>query len=165
MPAAPPFPLDETDRAAMRDSAGARLSLIADSFARLAGVPLVEPPPDDLERALWETPRAILAHGTEAEPRFFYGNRTALELFAMRAADFIGLPSHRSAEPALRGERARMLERLGRDQMIDDYAGVRIATTGRRFAIGPAHVWNLIGARGERIGQAATFAEWRFLDH
>ena len=163
MAAVPPFPLDDSDRAAMRDSAGARLQVIAESFARLTGQPLVAAAADDLERALWDAPRAIVAHGIEAEPRFFYGNRAALALFAMRAEDFIGLPSYRSAEPALREERAAMLARLERDQVVDDYAGVRIATNGRRFAIGPAHVWNLLDTHGTRHGQAATFAQWRFL--
>lgn len=163
MPQVPAFPLDDSDRAAMRDSAGARLSLIAASFARLAGKPLVDGG-DDVEQALWLAPRAIVAHGTESEPLFFYGNRTALALFAMRAAAFIGLPSHRSAEPALREERAAMLERLARGQMIDDYAGARIAANGRRFRIARAHVWNLLDERGARHGQAATFADWRFLD-
>ncbi len=100
-----------------------------------------------------EAPHAVVAHGTEADPLFFYGNRTALALFAMRAADFIGLPSHRSAEPALRDERAAMLARLERDQIVDDYAGVRIAASGRRFAIGPAHVWNLVEERGRASGK------------
>ena len=49
-------------------------------------------------------PRAVVAHGTEDVPRFFYGNRLALELFAMRAGQFIGLPSHESAEAGLRDE-------------------------------------------------------------
>src|SRR5687768_9181143 len=113
----------EADRIAMRESAGERLVLIAGSFARLSGKRLVEA--DPLEQALWEAPRAIVAHGTEPEPLFFYGNRAALQLFAMSAADFIGLPSHHSAEPALREERARMLARLEAGDIIDDYHSVR----------------------------------------
>ena len=77
----------------MRASAGARLALIAESFARHFGRPLVEPAADGLERTFWDAPRAIVAHGTEPEPLFFYGNRLALELFAMRADAFIGMPS------------------------------------------------------------------------
>jgi hypothetical protein len=157
----PPFALDSTDRAAMAASAGPRLALIAESFARLTGTPLVEASP--LEPALWLAPRAIVAHGTEAEPLFFYGNRLALELFGMRAAAFIGLPSHRSAEPGLREERARMLARLEADDLIDDYSGVRISADGRRFQIARAHVWNLVDEDGRRHGQAASFAEWRYL--
>lgn len=154
----------QTDRYAMKASAGDRLALIAASFERLAGRPLVESSPDALERALWEAPRAIVAHGAEAEPRFFYGNRVALELFEMTAAEFIGLPSHRSAEPALRLERARMLAGLAEHGIVEDYAGVRISATGRRFAISHAQVWNLVDEHGVGHGQAATFAEWRFLD-
>lgn len=157
-----PMPL--SDRSAMQASAGGRLALIAESFFRLAGRPLVEPAQGDLEQALWEAPRAIVAHGTEPDPRFFYGNRIALELFAMTAAEFIGLPSKRSAEPALRQERARMLAGLAERDIVDDYAGVRIAATGRRFAISHAQVWNIVDANGGRHGQAATFAEWQFLD-
>ena len=153
-----------SDRSAMQASAGERLALIADSFERLAGRPLVEPSADGIEQAMWLAPRAIVAHGTEAEPLFFYGNRIALELFAMTAAEFIGLPSSRSAEPALRQERARMLEGLARGDIVEDYASVRIAANGRRFAISHAQVWNLVDPRGGRHGQAATFAEWRFLD-
>jgi hypothetical protein len=154
----------ESDRRAMEASAGARLALIAASFERLAGRSLVEASPGAIEQALWEAPRAIVAHGTEPEPRFFYGNRIALELFAMTAAELIGLPSHRSAEPALRESRARMLARLAQDDIVDDYAGVRIAASGRRFAISHAQVWNIVDEHGGRHGQAATFAEWQLLD-
>jgi hypothetical protein len=153
-----------SDRSAMQASAGGRLALIAESFARLAGRPLVEPSPGGSEQAMWDAPRAIVAHGTEPEPRFFYGNRVALELFAMTAAAFIGLPSKRSAEPALRQERARMLAGLAQHDIVDDYAGVRIASTGRRFAISHAQVWNIVDEHYGRHGQAATFAEWQFLD-
>ena len=153
-----------SDRSAMQANAGGRLALMAASFERLAGKPLVEPSPGGLEQALWEAPRAIVAHGTEPEPRFFYGNRIALELFAMTAAEFIGLHSKRSAEPALRQERASMLAGLTRHDIVDDYAGVRIASTGRRFAISHAQVWNIVDEHSGRHGQAATFAEWRFLD-
>jgi nicotinamide mononucleotide adenylyltransferase len=154
---------DETDRHAMRTSAGERLALIAASFARLAGRPLVAPSPGGIERALWEAPQAIVAHGTEAEPRFFYGNRIALELFAMTAAEFIALPSHRSAEPAQREARTRMLAGLDASGIVEGYGGVRIAADGRRFAIAGASVWNLVDGDGRRHGQAATFGEWRYL--
>src|SRR6187402_2680976 len=117
----------DSDRVAMRASAAEGLALIATSFERLAGRTLVAPSPGGIEQAIWEAPQAIVAHGTEAEPRFFYGNRIALELFAMTAEQFIGLPSHRSAEPGLREERARMLAGLERSGIICDYAGVRIA--------------------------------------
>ena len=141
-----------------------RLHLLADSFLRLTGQPLVAiEPGETLEAALWRAPRVIVAHGTEADPVFFYGNRLALELFEMDAAAFARLPSRFSAEPLAREERARLLERVSRDGYIDDYAGVRISATGRRFRIAQATVWNLVDAAGVRHGQAATFAAWQHL--
>jgi hypothetical protein len=157
------MPDTQTDRLAMRASADARLAIIAASFERLAGRALIEPSLDGIEQAMWDAPRAIVAHGTEAEPLFFYGNRVALELFAMTATEFIGLPSHRSAEPALREARARMLAALEKSGIVEGYSGLRIAADGRRFMISRATVWNLVDEHGGRHGQAATFAEWRFL--
>ena len=60
-----------------------------------------------------------------------------------------------------RQERARQLERVRRDGFIDDYAGVRISATGKRFRIEQAVVWNLIDGNGEIHGQAATFDRWK----
>src|SRR5687768_2985525 len=150
------MPDTQTDRLAMRASADARLAVIAASFEHLAGRALVGPSLGGIEQAMWDAPRAIVAHGTEAEPLFFYGNRVALGLFAMTAAEFIGLPSHRSAEPALREARARMLAGLEQGGIVEGYSGVRIAADGRRFAISGATVWNLIDESGGRQGQAAT---------
>ncbi len=136
-----------------------RLALIADSYARLLGQPLVDAD-GDIGPALWEAPRVIVAHGTEVDPVFFYGNRLALRAFDMEWADFIRLPSRYSAEPLAREERARLLDRVTRDGYIDDYAGVRISAKGRRFRIEKAVVWNLIDGSGQIHGQAATFENW-----
>lgn len=157
------------------------LPLIPESFLRLTGRPLLDAgfaPPSSpamageggmaqdqgLARALWEAPRVILAHGTEADPVFFYGNRLALQVFAMDFAAFTRLPSRFSAEPLARDERARLLDRVSRDGFIDDYAGVRISATGQRFRIEQAVVWNLVDAAGVCHGQAATFDCWTPLD-
>lgn len=146
--------------AAPRDT---RLALIADSYARLLGQPLVDSQ-DDLAEALWQAPRVIVAHGTEADPVFFYGNRLALHTFDMDFASFTRLPSRYSAEPLARKERARLLERVSRDGFIDDYAGVRISASGKRFRIERAVVWNLVDPAGGHHGQAATFSHWQPLD-
>ncbi|MCG2576565.1 MEKHLA domain-containing protein [Dechloromonas sp. XY25] len=136
-----------------------RLALIADSYARLLGRPLVDAD-GGIGPVLWEAPRVIVAHGTEADPVFFYGNRLALRAFDMEWEDFVQLPSRYSAEPLAREERARLLERVTRDGYIDDYAGVRISAKGQRFRIENAIVWNLIDAAGQVHGQAATFENW-----
>ena len=141
-----------------------RLRLIAESYRRLTGRALPRAPAHDLATALWQAPAAIVAHGTEPDPVFFYGNRLALELFGMDFAAFTRLPSRFSAEPLLREERALLLERVARDGFIDDYSGIRIAASGRRFRIERATVWNLVDVAGMRHGQAAVFAQWTPLE-
>lgn len=139
-----------------------RIACIAESYRRLTGRPLVSAE-GDLVAALWSTPIAIVAHGREADPIFYFGNRTALTLFEMDFGTFTQLPSRFSAEPLLRDERARLLERVTRHGIIDDYAGIRISATGKRFHIGNASVWNLTDEAGAAVGQAAAFAEWTYV--
>ena len=134
-----------------------RIALIAGSFVRLLGRALVQPGPD-IVTALWEAPQAIVAHGDEPDPLFFFGNRAALRKFQTTPDQFIGMPSRLSAEAPLREERQALLDRVSRDGFIDDYAGIRIAATGERFGIENAVVWNLIDEAGLRHGQAASFA-------
>jgi len=144
-------------------SAGDRLGLIGASFRRLTGRELVEAG-DDLAGPLWRSPRAIVAHGTEKEPVFFYGNRLALALFETTAGAFVRMPSAHSAEPVHRDERARLLEAVRTRGFIDDYSGVRVSAGGRRFRIEQAVVWNLVDEAGALHGQAAAFSHWAWLD-
>jgi len=137
-----------------------RVRLIAESYTRLLGIPLVAEDLDNFWQTLWSAPKVIVAHGTEADPIFFYGNALALSVFEMDFATFTQLPSRYSAEPLLREERAALLERVSRDGYIDNYAGVRIASSGKRFLIEQAVVWNLQDDKGQLHGQAAAFDRW-----
>jgi hypothetical protein len=76
---------------------------------------------------------------------------------------FVQTPSRLTAEPMHRDERARLLERTRRDGYVDDYAGIRVSKSGRRFQIEQAIVWNLIDDVGNHRGQAATFDAWTLL--
>jgi hypothetical protein len=134
----------------------ARIVLIAESFARLLGRPLVEPG-EDVVAALWDAPRAVVAHGIEEDPIFFFGNARALAAFEIEVDAFTRMPSRLSAEASLHDARQTLLDRVARDGFIDDYASIRISATGRRFRIAGAIVWNLVDAGGERHGQAAAF--------
>lgn len=136
---------------------------IAVSYLQLAGQPLV---PDKTETvdALWHSPMAIVAHGTEADPVFFFGNLTALSLFEMDFASFTRLPSRQSAEPLQREERDRLLARVSQAGIVDDYQGVRISARARRFRIWNASVWNLTDDEGRAAGQAAAFSDWAYLE-
>lgn len=146
-------PVPEQYRAPDR---AALIALIIESFERLLRRPLVVPG-DDPVAALWEAPEAVVAHGTEDDPVFFFGNRAALAAFECDVAAFTAMPSRLSAEAPLREERQMLLDRVSRGGFIDDYAGMRISATGRRFRIENAVVWNLVDAAGQHCGQAATF--------
>lgn len=137
----------------------ARLGLIAQSHERLTGRPLA-PAAADPAQALWNAPRVIVAHGTQADPIFFFGNRAALDRFEATIDAFTAMPSRLSAEAMLREERQALLDRVTRDGFIDDYSGIRISANGRRFRIEQATVWNLVDAQGAIHGQAATFDRW-----
>ena len=150
--------MEDADRTLIEAHAGNRMALIADSHARLTGRPLAAP------AALWMLPAVVLAHGTEADPLFFYANRMALDLFELEAASLIAMPSRLSAEAPEREERARLLERVARDNFIADYAGIRVSSTGKRFRIEQATVWNLLDERGAIHGQAAVFAHWQRIE-
>ena len=153
----------EADRAFISAHAGERIQLIADSHLRLAGRPLLDGVlPDTAE--LWHAPFVLIAHGIESDPLFFYGNRKALDLFAIDTASLTCMPSRLSAEPVDREERARLFDRVRRSGHIDDYAGERIAANGRRFRIAQATVWNLEDGNGHVHGQAARFDDWVWID-
>ncbi len=106
---------------------------------------------------------ALVSHGVETDPIFNYGNQTALRLFELEWEAFVCLPSRKSAEMPDRRERARLLDAVYTQGFIDDYTGVRISASGRRFRIDKAVVWNLVDQEGLYRGQAACFDAWVFI--
>ncbi len=120
------------------------------------------------DQALWQAaeqiyraPFAVLSHDTAPDPILTYANRCALDLFELTWDQLLRMPSRLTAEAPDREERARLLGRVTARGYIDDYAGVRVSRTGRRFRIEAATVWNLRDGAGRHRGQAATFARWR----
>lgn len=138
--------------------------LILDNYRRLIGQDLVGPGADPAT-ALFTAPRAVLsALGPIGSDHLFnYANRSALELFETTWDQLIGQPSSKSAEPVHREERRRLLDEVGRHGFIQNYSGIRISRTGRRFRIKQATVFNLLDDRGHHLGQAATFTDWEHL--
>ena len=137
-----------------------RLQLIVDSYRRLTGKALLNrqfSAPGELRSLLWEAPCAIVAHGTESDPMFFYGNRYALECFGMDFKEFTRLPSRLSAEPDAQQAREKLLQRVAQQGFVDGYSGIRIAKDGTRFRIADCTIWNLLDERGTCHGQAAVF--------
>ena len=99
----------------------------------------------------------VVSHDDGDDPVFNYATRAALDLWEMSWETFTRTPSRESAEPVERAERERLLERVARDGYVDDYCGVRVTATGRRFEIRDAYVWNVYDDGGARVGQAALF--------
>ncbi len=119
--------------------------------------------PVELAQKVFEAPFVVVSHGTEADPILNYGNRAALALWEMSWEELTRTPSRLTAEAPNREERAKLLEAVARRGFIDDYSGVRISKTGRRFRISRATVWNLLAADGKPCGQAAMFDRWEFI--
>lgn len=119
--------------------------------------------PRDLAQKLFEAPFVLVSHGTEADPILSYGNRTALSLWEMTWEELTRTPSRLTAEAPNRAERARLLQQVTEHGFIDNYSGVRISKTGRRFRIHQATVWNLLTSDDQPCGQAAMFDRWEFL--
>lgn len=144
----------------------AHTQLMLDSYSKLVGHELIERSGDEVDEAkrLFSVPFAVVSHGNQEDPILSYGNATALALWEMSIADLLVTPSRETAEPVHREERARLLERTSRDGYVDNYKGVRITSTGKRFMIEQATVWNLVDDHMNVVGQAATFSECNFLD-
>jgi PAS domain-containing protein len=151
------------ERAVIDASAAGRERLIIESFACVTGGVLMLDA-DDAAGALWTLPAAVVAHGMEDDPVFFYANRAALDLFEVPAADFVRLPSRLSAGEADRAARAHFMERVTADGFVHGYSAIRVAASGRRFRIEDATVWNLLDDAGACRGQAACFARWTPVD-
>ena len=112
---------------------------------------------------LFHAPFVLVSHGTEADPVLNYGNAAALALWEMSWAELTCTRSRLTAQTPDREERARLLAVVTARGFIDDYSGVRISKSGRRFQISHATVWNLLKANGQPCGQAAMFDRWEFL--
>lgn len=135
------------------------------NYLRVTGRELIVPGVDPVEvaRRLADAPFAVVSHGVQGDPIFNYGNNLALELFEMTWGEFTSLPSRLSAELPDQAERARLLSEVSRRGYVDNYSGVRISKSGRRFMIKNATVWNLFDADGKYYGQAALIRDWETL--
>ncbi|HEV7307497.1 MEKHLA domain-containing protein [Ensifer sp.] len=134
--------------------------LIIASYRQLTGRDLIDP--SVCAAWLYEAaPFAVLAHDRSDDPRFIYANKTAQSCFGYSHDEFLGMPSRLSAEAPEREERQRFLDSVSSKGFIDDYRGLRIAKTGRRFWIEKATVWQLVRPGAETLGQAAIFRRWQ----
>ncbi|WP_233871463.1 MEKHLA domain-containing protein [Paraburkholderia adhaesiva] len=138
--------------------------LLADSYARLLGRPLVPQAMSLVEATEWlyeSAPFAVLAHNTDPDPVFIYGNKAAQRRFGYSWDEITRLPSRLSAEAPNREERQQFLERVQRLGYETGYKGVRITKSGARFEIEEATLWQLLDADGKLHGQAVVIPRTR----
>jgi hypothetical protein len=121
------------------------------------------PAPDSLsenERLVWlhaQAPYALLAHGIETDPLFYYANQQALASFQYPREQFIGMPSRFSASPLDREMRQTLLEQVTAKGIAHGYSGYRVDRRGEAFMIHEGKVWTLLDDQGAACGQAALF--------
>jgi uncharacterized membrane protein len=148
--------------------------ILLDSYRQLIGSELIERDRFSSRDAaqtlikqaqlLYTAPFVVVSHDTQSDPVLNYGNQVALDLWEMDWQTLTQTRSRNTAEPMNQTTRQEMLARAHNQGFISDYQGVRISSSGRRFLIDRATIWNLIDAAGQPCGQAATFATWKYLE-
>jgi hypothetical protein len=154
-----------TDEWFIEAGIAAWLQYVLNSFRHWTGRELIERrgSHQDQARALFDAPFVVVSHGSEKDPILNYGNRAALDLWECTWEAFSRTPSRMTAEPMEQDDRERLLARTRAHGFIDDYQGIRISSSGRRFFVENAVVWNVFDEQRRHLGQAATFSRWRFL--
>jgi MEKHLA domain len=139
--------------------------ILLDSYQQLIGVELL--PPDfsraEQSKMLYEAPFVIVSHDAQDDPQLNYGNQLALNLWELDWVDFINTRSKATAEPANQAIRQQMLAQAKSQGFIQNYQGVRISSSGKRFKIAQATIWNLTNENGQACGQAAMFKDWQYI--
>jgi MEKHLA domain len=119
--------------------------------------------PQELAQLLFEAPFVVISHGTEADPILNYGNQTALELWELPWEEFIIMPSRKTAPELIQLEINNLLAEAQAKGFINNYSGVRISSTGKRFFIENSILWNLLDDNNQKCGQAALFFKWKYV--
>jgi hypothetical protein len=137
-------------------------NLLSESFLQLTGQPLLVSG-SDLAKKLYEAPFALISHGIQVDPIFFYANQTAQKLWQMTWDEFVVFPSRLSVETMLQEERDRLLKEAQSKGYIDNFEGIRITKNGHRFKIQDAVLWNVMDSEGVQHGQACIIRRWDFV--
>ena len=138
---------------------------ILESYRRWLGRDLIPPREDPLRQAeaLFFAPFVVASSNDEADPLLVYGNQKAIDLWELPWKELTRTLARKTAEPMEQAARERFLAEVRKNGYVEDYSGVRVSSTGRRFLIRRATVWNLVDGEGRYCGQAAAFDQWEYL--
>ena len=148
---------------ALLDSWARQSDAVLNSYFSLFGQELItrtHDPRQDAER-LFSAPFAVISHGVESDPLINFANKFALDLWGYDPLIIKSTPSRLTAEAKAQAEREKILRETSIKGFLKNYEGIRISASGRRFIISNVTIWNVSGASGEQLGQAATFSNWR----
>ncbi|MBX7148820.1 MEKHLA domain-containing protein [bacterium] len=153
------------DHPALNPLLAPHLTQLVSSYQHYTGQELVSSclKGQELVDFLFNAPFILLSHNTQPDPLLNYGNKKALELWEMTWDEFIQTPSRVTAEPPIQSEREILLRRVKMQGFIDNYAGIRISKTKKRFCITQATVWNIVDQNQVYQGQAACFSHWQYV--
>lgn len=174
--AAPAVPMDAPASASSTESTARRLTaggpaaasnlwhhewlrLLDTSLRKCSGTAILAAPdasPAQCSTVASSDDLVVVSHDGSDDPIFNYASKAALELWEMDWATFTSTPSRFSAEPDEREARAELLRRVTADGYVDDYCGVRVSSSGKRFEVRDAYVWDVYDG-DLRVGQAALF--------
>ena len=138
--------------------------LLTQSYCALFERPIIDGVDEPSVQQVCNADFALVSHGTEADPLFNFGNDLALTLFERSFEDFVQLPSRKSSGQTRDEDRIRLLDEVTRNGFIENYSGVRVSASGRKFEISNAVVWKVDDEHGIYQGQAAKISTWRYLD-
>lgn len=142
-----------------------KTALILDSYARFLGKELIERTgntANDAEKLIHAS-KIVLSCDAAPDPVLNFANLQALKLWEWTWEQMTATPAKETAEPDERSAREKLLQQVKLKGYADDYTGIRISRTGKKFRIKQACVWNLIADDGIYIGQAAAFDDWEYV--
>lgn len=136
---------------------------LLESYEFWLGTPLLElrSSAEEAARELFFAPFVVVSSGAEEDPILNYANAAAMRLWNLSWDEITKMPARLTAEPQERSRRAEFLRQVRENGHVKDYRGIRVSSTGERFEIRNAVVWNVLGPQREFSGQAATFAQWQ----
>ncbi len=112
---------------------------------------------------LYNLPIPVIAHDNQTDPYITYVNCLGLTLWCRRWEEMVGIPSRLTAPPDEQIERKSALSQALKQESLINYQAIRIDSNGHRFAISNGRIWSIFNQEGIRLGQAATFTNWRRL--
>lgn len=150
----------------LKDTFTSYLKRVLHSYKYWTGKDLTEVPfgSNNISDKIFNASFVLASHDNSTDPKFKYGNKKALDLWELSWNEFINMPSKKTAEDIFQNERKRLLEEVYKNGYSTNYKGIRVSSTGKRFEILDAILWNVLDKNNKLIGQAVKFDRWKFIE-